>query len=278
MASIKDIPFASLKNVAEGYKSSEAARHSCVRISVEIETGAPKDLVLALKKALMPNTATGLMHIAALTGSSAMQVNPDCDLALVVSGSEGLALGAARAFAAAGVPCALVVESSVEVEAEDLPQGVTLLCAATPKVLLEKLAYWMVETSHADLALAANFDFVRPVVTDKCIKERSTQNAVVGAIPWGNGADMPIMAANQVLMTLDVAGAHGRGATSERLVEAAGVVGTALVSRSVARKLVGKLPGLDWAVRAGIGAGATWVIGRGLELAYAVQDKWKKRA
>lgn len=278
MASIKNIPFASFKNVADGYKASEEARHSCVRLSIEVEKGAPKELVLALKTALMPKTETGLVHVAALSSANTMQVNPDCNLAIVVAGTEGLAVGAANAFASAGVPCAIVVQSAVEVEAAELPESVALLSAATPGVLLDKLATWMVGASSADLALANNFDFVRKTVTAKCIKERSAQNAVVGAIPWGNGADMPIMAANQVLMTLDVAGAHGRGATGERIAEAAGVVGAAFASRSIARKLIGKLPGLDWAVRAGIGAGATYAIGRGLEFIYGVQDTWKKRA
>lgn len=278
MASIKDIPIAAFKNVADGFKASESARRECVRISVEVEQGAPRDLVLALKSAFVPKTETGLVHVAALSKDAAMQINPDCDLAIVVSGSQGLALGAARAFAQSHIKVAIVVESSVEVASDELPEGAELLCAATPHVLLDKLATWMVSTSGADLALAANFDFVRSAVTAKCIKDRSAQNAAIGAIPWGNGADMPIMAANQVLMTLDIAGAHGRAAGPERLGEAAGVVGAAFASRSIARKLTGKLPGLNWAIRAGIGAGATYAMGRALELVYGVQDAWKKRA
>lgn len=278
MAGIKDIPINAFKNVADGFKASEAARRECVRISIEVEQGAPQDLVLALKAALMPKTETGLVHVAALNKQNTLQINPDCDLAIIVCGSEGLAVGAAKAFAQAHIKCALVVESSVEVASDDLGEDVALLCASSANALVDKLATWMVEASNVDLALAANFDFVRSAVTAKCIKERSAQNAVIGAIPWGNGADMPLMAANQVLMTLDVAGAHGREAGTERLAEAAGVVGAAFASRALARKLVGKLPGLNWAIKAGIGAGATYAIGKGLELVYGVQDAWKKRA
>lgn len=276
MASIKDIPFNSVKNVVDGFKSAEASRRSCVRIAIELDEGAPQDLVLALKEALMPKSQTALLHIATLKASEAVRVNPDCDLAIVVSGSGGLALGAANAFGRLNVPCAVIVESSVEVEADNLEQGVSVLCASNPKSLLEKLADWMVAADVAELALASNFEFVRQAVTKKCISERSVQNAVVGALPFGNGADMPIMTANQILMTLDIAGAHGKDSSAERLVEIAGVLGAGVLSRSLARSAQGKLPGTNWLVRAGIGAGATYFIGHALELAYAVQDAWKK--
>lgn len=277
MASIKDIPLGSLKSVVDGFKSSEASRRSCVRIAIELDEGVPQDLVNALKDALMPKSQTALLHIAALKSGKTVRINPDCDLALVVSGTGGLAIGAANAFAHLSIPCAIIVESSVEVASDEIEQGVSLLCASNPSSLLEKLADWMVATNVAELALASNFDFIRQAVTKKCITERSMQNAVVGALPFGNNADMPIMCANQVLMTLDIAGAHGKEASIERLGEIASVVGVGFLSRSVARSTLGKLPGTDWLLRAAIGAGATYFIGYALELTYAVQDAWKKR-
>lgn len=278
MASIKDIPFAQFKNVADGFKVNEAARHSCVRISVVIEEGAPKDLVLALKGALVPKTATGLVNVSTLTTGDSLRINPDTNLALIVSGTTNQALGCARAFSQVGVASAIVVESSVEVAADNLPSNTALICAATPSALLVKLASWMVEASESDLALASNFDFIRSAVTSNCISTRSAQNAVIGALPFTSGADMPVMAANQFLMSLDIAGAYGQGATPERLAEGAAIVASSFASRAVARRFVDKLPGLGWAVRGAIGYGATFLIGKALSASHAVQDTWKKRA
>lgn len=278
MARIKDIPFAQFKNVAEGFKNNEAARHNCVRISVVIEEGAPNDLVLALKGALVPKTATGLVNVGTLVTGDSLRINPDSDLALIVCGTSNLALGCARAFSHAGVACAIIVESSVEVAADNLPANTSLICAATPSSLLVKLASWMVQSSASDFALASNFDFIRPAVTNNCITVRSAQNAVIGALPFTSGADMPVMAANQFLMSLDIAGAYGQGATPERLAEGAAIVASSFASRALARRFATSLPGLGWAVRGAIGYGATFAIGKALSISHAVQDTWKKRA
>lgn len=277
MASFADIPN-SIKSVVEGFKNSEESRQKVVRIAIELDGGAPKDLVQALKNAFIPEDTTALLHIANLSKNYAVRVNPDCDFAIVVSGSEGLAVGAANAFARSGVACCIVVESSVEVKAEALEMGVTILCASDSAVLLAKLADWMVGANIAQVALASNFSFVRGAVVNKFIKDKSSQNGVVGVIPFGNGADMPIMAANQVLMAFDIANAHGHTQTNERLVDAGVVVASSFASRSLARSITGKIPGFDWAIRGLIGAGATFALGKGLSSVYAVQDAWKKRA
>lgn len=277
MASIKDIPFAQIKNVAESFKTNEADRHSCVRIAIVLDGEVEQELALALKQALTPESSTGLINVGTLRAGEPLRVNPDCDLAIVLAGSGHQALGAARAFAAAKVPCAVCVESSVAVEADDVPESCALICAATPKALLSKLASWMVSACNADIALAANFSFVRAAVTKKCISDKAAQNALVGVLPFGNGADMPVMAANQFLMSLDVASAHGKGSSTERVAAGASIIGASFASRGIARALVKKLPGLGWAVRGAVGYGATYAIGKALQAAYVVQDAWKTR-
>lgn len=277
MAGIKDIPFAQIKNVAEGFKTNESNRHSCVRIAVVLDGEVERELALALKDALTPESTTGLLNVSTLRPSEPLRINPDCDLAIVLSGTGQRALGAARAFAAAKVPCAICVESSVEVEADSIPESCALICAATPSALLSKLATWMVSACSADIALAANFAFVRAAVTKKFVTEKAAQNAVVGVLPFGNGADMPVMAANQFLMSMDVASAHGKGSSTERVAAGASIVAASFASRGIARSLVKKLPGLGWAVRGAVGYGTTYLIGKAIQTAYVVQDAWKTR-
>ena len=88
--------------------------------------------------------------------------------------------------------------------------------------------------------------------------------AALGLLPFGSGADLPLMTVNQALMALDIAGAHGGGAEPARLAEL-GLVGVAAVaSRGVARKLAPKVPGLGWLVRGTVAWGGTVLVGSAL--------------
>mgnify|MGYP006979100282 CR=1 FL=1 len=114
MTGFRDIPFDAVRQVADGVRAASAARRSCVRIAIEVDEGAPAYLVSCVRDAFVPQTSTGLLHIAAFDAGGTVRVNPDCDAAIVLAGTSGAAPGVARAFCAAGVPSAIVVESSVE--------------------------------------------------------------------------------------------------------------------------------------------------------------------
>lgn len=271
MARFTDIPFAQVRDVAEGARASEARRRSCVRIAIELEEGAPDDLALALKDALMPETASGLVHVGRVRAGGVLRVNPDCDLAVVVSGSSGAAAGVAQAFSRVGVPCAIVVETSVEAPELAGTPGVALVSAQTPEALLPKLASWMADSCRADVALAANFSFCRRAVVERCIRERSAQGAAVGLLPLSGGADFPVLAAGQTLMALDLAGAYGRGPSAGRLADVAAVIACGLASRSVAKRLAGSLPGLGWLVRGAVAYGGTTAVGWALVARHEAQ-------
>lgn len=272
MARFSDIPFSQVRDAAEGARASEARRRSCVRVAIELEEGAPDDLAYALRDALMPETASGLVHVGRVRKGAVLRVSPDCDLAIVVAGTSGAAAGVARAFSRVGVPCAVVVETSVE--APDLAgtPGVALVSAASPEVLLPKLASWMADSCRADVALAANFSLCRRAVAERCIRERSAQGAAVGLLPLSGGADMPVLAAGQTLMALDLAGAYGHGPSADRLADVAAVIFAGLASRAVARRVSRMLPGLGWLVRGAVAYGGTAAIGWALVCRHEVHD------
>ena len=113
MTGFRDIPFDAARQVADGVRAASAARRSCVRIAIEVDEGAPAYLVSCVRDAVGPQTSPGLLHIAAFDAGGTVRVNPDCDAAIVLAGTSGAAPGVARAFCAAGVPSAIVVESSV---------------------------------------------------------------------------------------------------------------------------------------------------------------------
>lgn len=272
MARFSDIPFSRVRDVAEGARASEARRRSCVRVAIELEEGAPDDLAYALRDALMPETASGLVHVGRVREGAVLRVSPDCDLAIVVAGTSGAAAGVARAFSRVGVPCAVVVETSVEAPELAGTPGVALVSAASPEVLLPKLASWMADSCRADVALAANFPLCRRAVAERCIRERSAQGAAVGLLPLSGGADMPVLAAGQTLMALDLAGAYGHGPSADRLADVAAVIFAGLASRAVARRVSRVLPGLGWLVRGAVAYGGTAAIGWALVCRHEVQD------
>lgn len=277
MAKVSDIPFGAVRQVVDGARAAENSRRSCVRVSIELEEGAPSELVCSLRDALMPQTATGLVHVEVVRPGAPVRVNPDCDLAVVVAGTSGIAAEVSRAFTSMAVPCAIVVETSVEAPEPHEVSGAALIAATSPEAMLEKLATWMAEACRADIALATNFPFVRHAVSLACVSRRCAQNAAISILPLSGGAEMPLLTANQALMALDVAGAHGCGVSSGRVADIAFVVASAFACRGIARYLSKNLPGLGFLVRPTVAFGGTAAVGRALIVRYEAEKAWKAR-
>ena len=77
------------------------------------------------------------------------------------------------------------------------------------------------------------------------------QNGVLGVAIFIPGADFPVLTLNQIRMVLRIAAAHGEELDKERAVEILTVVAAGLGFRTVARQLVGLVPGFGWAVKGG---------------------------
>ena len=124
--------------------------------------------------------------------------------------------------------------------------------------LAERIADRAGETSHH---LAARIPALRPPVVDAIVKHFSLQNGVLGVAIFIPGADFPVLTLNQIRMVLRIATAHGEELDRERAFEVLSVVAAGLGFRTVARHLVGVVPGLGWAVKGGVAYGATLAVG-----------------
>ena len=124
--------------------------------------------------------------------------------------------------------------------------------------LAERIADRAGETSHH---LAARIPALRPPVVDAIVKHFSLQNGVLGVAIFIPGADFPVLTLNQIRMVLLIATAHGEELDRERAFEVLSVVAAGLGFRTVARHLVGVVPGLGWAVKGGVAYGATLAVG-----------------
>jgi uncharacterized protein (DUF697 family) len=124
--------------------------------------------------------------------------------------------------------------------------------------LAERIADRAGETSHH---LAARIPALRPPVVDAIVKHFSVQNGVLGVAIFIPGADFPVLTLNQIRMVLRIATAHGEELDRERAFEVLSVVAAGLGFRTVARHLVGLVPGVGWAVKGGVAYGATLAVG-----------------
>jgi uncharacterized protein (DUF697 family) len=124
--------------------------------------------------------------------------------------------------------------------------------------IVERIADNAGERSHH---LAARIPMLREVVVEKIVKHFSRQNGVLGIAIFIPGADFPVLTLNQIRMVLRIATANGQELDRERAFEVLSVVAAGLGFRTVARHVVGLVPGLGWAVKGGVAYGATIAIG-----------------
>jgi uncharacterized protein (DUF697 family) len=124
--------------------------------------------------------------------------------------------------------------------------------------IAERIADRAGETAHL---LAARVPALRPPVVDAIVKHFALQNGVLGVAIFIPGADFPVLTLNQIRMVLRIAAAHGEELDRERAFEILSVVAAGLGFRTVARHLVGAVPGLGWAVKGGVAYGATLAVG-----------------
>jgi uncharacterized protein (DUF697 family) len=109
--------------------------------------------------------------------------------------------------------------------------------------------------------LAARIPALRDPVVDKIIKRFALQNGFLGVAIFIPGADFPVLTLNQIRMVLSIAAAYGEKLDRERALEVISVIAAGLGFRTVARQLVGAVPGLGWAVKGGVAYGATLGVG-----------------
>jgi uncharacterized protein (DUF697 family) len=129
--------------------------------------------------------------------------------------------------------------------------------------LFAALGAWVVRRLPDDqLVLARAFGFIRGPFIENAIRATSLQNAAIAAVFFLPGADMPLLTLNQVKLFLRIAAAYDRTLDRQRLGELVVLLLSGFGFRALARRLVGLVPVLGWAIRGGVGYTGTLAIGR----------------
>jgi uncharacterized protein (DUF697 family) len=115
---------------------------------------------------------------------------------------------------------------------------------------------------EAGAPLAARLPALRGAVCDRIVASFARKNGVVGAMVFVPGADLPVLALNQVRMLLLLDQAHGLELDArERLPEVLATVGAGFGFRAAARELLDLVPVAGWAVKGGVAYTGTRALG-----------------
>jgi uncharacterized protein (DUF697 family) len=109
--------------------------------------------------------------------------------------------------------------------------------------------------------LAARVPLLREPVCERLVSSFARKNGVAAAAVWIPGADLPILALNEVRLVLRLAQAHGVDWTCELVPELAATLGAAFGLRAVARELLDLVPGAGWALKGTLAYAGTRALG-----------------
>ena len=174
-----------------------------------------------------------------------------------IEGARVSVFAGIRAKGSAGAGFAGAAASSPDALDAPIPIDAAAACA-----LDRRMGEWVVAACREKrLALALSFPFVRKPLSLEAVSATSLQNAGIGLVLFIPGADMPLMTLNQAKMLLQIAAAYGEPMSAARVKELAAIVAGGFACRSVARQVAGVVPGVGWAVKAGVGYAGTKAMG-----------------
>jgi uncharacterized protein (DUF697 family) len=110
-------------------------------------------------------------------------------------------------------------------------------------------------------ALAARLPVLRGPVCEQLVRSFARRNALVAAAVFVPGADLPVLALNQLRLVLRIAAAHGQEIDRERVPEIAATLGAGVGFRAAARELLDFVPVAGWAVKGGVAYAGTRALG-----------------
>lgn len=237
-------------------KEASAERTQAVRVAVSVDGATPPEIVAAVKEALVPETAQGVVIVSRLDDPAHPAPDPSTDVSIVLCGGSTYACHERGvAWLRAGVPTLMVGRSSVEVPGCTLGGAVaSRLCSQDTQELVRNLGRWIVASTPKDVAFAANFPFCRRAVAANLIQAVAVSNAAVCTFNFIPGVvDFAMVTANEFKLALDIASVYDQKMGLERVPEIITVLAFGAMVRTVAGFLEKRLPKLAWLTRGAAG-------------------------
>jgi uncharacterized protein (DUF697 family) len=119
--------------------------------------------------------------------------------------------------------------------------------------------------------LAARVPLLREAVSERLVASFARRNGLVAAAVWIPGADLPVLALNELRLVLRLAQAHGAaGDVRDRIPELAATLCAGFGLRALARELLDRVPGAGWALKGAIAYGGTRALGEAARMRFGL--------
>jgi uncharacterized protein (DUF697 family) len=257
-------------NILEQAKSYLGMRDESLKIGLFIDPRTSDETIDLIVKLFEPaNEKTRvLVHILTEELSLGEKVSYDAMVFMVHSSDRDYAV--IEQSLGHELPTLLMVEEGYRQDAAyayDM-SILDVVSARKPELLVAQTSAWFADNlSEHRLALASDFTFMRPALAAATTAATAKQNAIIAAIFFLPGADLPVMTLNQIKMALQLAFIYGEELTFKRIAEITFVVLAAYGSRSAVRSLTQNQSRiLSWPVKIAVAYASTLAVGKGLEL------------
>jgi uncharacterized protein (DUF697 family) len=116
--------------------------------------------------------------------------------------------------------------------------------------------------------LAGRIPLLRPAVSAQLVESFARKNGLVGAAIFIPGADLPVLALNEIRLVLRLAQAYGEEGGPARLPELVATLGAGFGLRALARELLGFVTFAGWVVKGAVAYGGTRALGEAARQRY----------
>lgn len=267
-----------VKALTQAGKLFESDASGDTIVEVLVDASASQALVSLVRQSLA--VEPGTIDFSILGFSEDMpRLNTEASLTIVVAGSSPHLRRLMEIALWSGIKCVVLsqdvptlISTVAEEDALEIAQSLIEVDVSKPVEVLQKdLTNWCIANlPELRLSLGLAFPFMRHAIALDLTRQTSLENAVIAAIFFLPGADLPLLTLNQCKLLYQIAVVNGIPLTRDRLVELALVIVSAFGLRGVTRLALRKFAPVGWLVRGGVAFGATLLMGH---LSYATYSK-----
>lgn len=258
-----------MKTLAKASQVFEAEADKELVIEVLVDASASRELIALCRKVLVVRPGAASLSLVGFD-TEMPTFNTDADLTIVVAGSSPylrrlmeIALWSGMNYVVLAEDAADQVAVVAEEDALEIAKNIIEVDVHKPDTELEHaLAQWCIShLREMRLSLGTAFPFMRHAIALDFTRQTALENAVIAAVFFLPGADLPILTLNQCKLFYQIAVTNEVPLNRDRLAELALIIASAFGLRGISRLALRKLAPVGWLVRGAISLGATFGMG-----------------
>ena len=266
-----------VKSLETAGKVFENESASDLLVEVLIDESAEDELVTLTRKVLEVRPDTAEITISSF-GEAIPSYDKEASFTVVIAGTSPSLPRLMEIALWSDINCVFITQDAAalltsvpEEDAVEIAMNIIEVDVQKPQEEFEDaLAAWCVaRLPEIRIGLGAAFPFMRRAIALDLTLQTSLENAVIAAVFFLPGADLPVLTLNQCKLLYQIAVINEVPIKRERLADAAVVVAAAFGLRGLTRFVLGRLGPLGWLVRGTISLGATLAVGHVAQMLYS---------